>query len=301
MRRTDLLQSLDTLRLVTRGEPFNLRNLVHSISPPVEQYIAYCDNNPDRPCYAQVISRVDETQGQLTFLGAHEDADQTDIASLLENLIANAGKWGTHYITADLPTDSPHITGFKKAGFLTWANQTVFRFSPAVADGINPKIPWRTWNANDMRAITCLYRGIVPGLLQPIEPLTRKAALGLVLYHPEGELLGYADLDYGPKGVWVQPVLSPEANNPQILLDLLKAIPDLYNRPVFLAARSYQPWLASLAAQLPADICGTQLLLVRYLVRQLKVAEPQAFALYEGANIERSLPVSQIRQKPDEQ
>ena len=299
MRRTDLLQSLDYLRLVTRGEPFNLRNLMHSISPPIEQYIGYCDNDPERPCYAQVISRVDETQGQLTFLGARDDTDQSDIACLLENLIANAGKWGTHYITCDLPANSPHLNGFKKAGFLTWANQTVFRMAPAVLEGSKPEFVWRTWNANDMRAMTCLYRGVVPGLFQPIEPLTRKAALGLVLYHPEGELLGYADLDYGPKGVWVQPVLSPEANDPQILSDLQQAIPELYSRPAFLAVRSYQPWLASLAAQVPGEVQGSQLLMVRYLVRQLKVAEPQAFALYETGNIERSMPVSQIRQKTD--
>lgn len=299
MRRTDLLQSLDYLRLVTRGEPFNLRNLMHSISPPIEQYVGYCDNDPERPCYAQVISRVDETQGQLTFLGACDDADQSDIASLLENLIANAGKWGTHYITCDLPANSPHLNGFKKAGFLTWANQTIFRLAPAVLEGSKPEFVWRTWNANDMRAMTCLYRGVVPGLFQPIEPLTRKAALGLVLYHPEGELLGYADLDYGPKGVWVQPVLSPEANDPQILSDLQQAIPELYSRPAFLAVRSYQPWLASLAAQVPGEVQGSQLLMVRYLVRQLKVAEPQAFALYETGNIERSMPVSQIRQKID--
>ncbi len=299
MRRTELLQSLDTLRLVTRGEPFNLRNLMHSISPPVEQYVAYCDNDPERPCYAQVISRVDETRGQLSFLGAAGDVDQTNIACLLEYLIANAGKWGTHYITCDLPENSPHLYGFKKAGFLTWANQTVFRPASAGTQSAKPEHLWRTWNANDMRAMTSLYRGVVPGLFQPIEPLTRKAALGLVLYHPEGELLGYADLDYGPKGVWVQPILAPEANDPQILSDLLKAIPELYNRPVFLAARSYQPWLASLAAQLPGEIQGSQLLMVRYLVRQLKVAEPQAFALYETGNIERSMPVSQIRSKTD--
>ena len=294
-----MLQSLDTLRLVTRGEPFNLRNLAHSISPPIEQYIAYCDNNQERPCYAQVISKVDETQAKLTFLGALADTDQSDIACLLENLIANAGKWGTHYITGDLPTDSPHLTGFKKAGFLTWANQTVFRLGPTTAQSEKPEYLWRTWNVNDTRAMTSLYRGVVPGLFQPIEPLTHKAALGLVLYHPEGELLGYADLDYGPKGVWVQPVLAPEANDPKILSDLQKAIPELYNRPVFLAARSYQPWLASLAAQLPGEIQGSQLLMVRYLVRQLRVAEPQAFALYETGNIERSMPVSQIRPKTE--
>jgi len=299
LRRTDLLQSLDTLRLVTRGEPFNLRNLVHSISPSVEQYIAYCDNDPECPCFAQVICRVEENQGQLTFLGAPDDAYQSDIACLLENLIANAGKWSTHYITCDLPENSPHLSGFKKAGFLTWANQTVFRLAPAAAQSAQSEHIWRTWNANDIRSMTSLYRGVVPGLFQPIEPLTRKATLGLVLYHPEGELLGYADLDYGPKGVWVQPVLAPEANDPQILSDLQKAIPELYNRPVFLAARSYQPWLASLAAQLPGEIQGSQLLMVRYLVRQLKVAEPQAFALYEAKSVERGLPVSQIRQKTD--
>jgi len=294
-----MLQSLDTLRLVTRGEPFNLRNLVHSISPPVEQYIAYCDNDPEHPCYAQVISRVDETQGQLTFLGALDDTDQSDITCLLENLVANAGNWGTYYLTCDLPAHSPHLPGFKKAGFLTWANQSVFRLAQVGLDEGKPKFAWRVWNANDMRAMTCLYRGVVPGLFQPIEPLTRKAALGLVLYHPEGDLLAYADLDYGPKGVWVQPMLSPEANDPQMLSDLQKAIPDLYNRPVYLAARSYQPWLASLAAQLPGEIHGTQFLMVRYLVRQQKVTEPQAFAIYEGANFERSLPVSQIQQKTE--
>jgi len=272
---------------------------MHSLSPPVEQYIGFCDNDPERPCYAQVISRVDETLGQLTFLGALADTDQSDIACLLENLISKAGKWGTHYITCDLPENSPHLTGFKKAGFLTWANQSVFRLAATALGDSKPEFVWRTWNANDMRAMTSLYRGVVPGLFQPIEPLTRKAALGLVLYHAEGGLLGYADLDYGPKGVWVQPVLAPEANDPQVLADLHKAIPDLYNRPVFLAARSYQPWLASLAAQLPGEIQGSQLLMVRYLVQQLKVAEPQVFALYEGANVERGLTVSQIRQKSD--
>lgn len=292
-----MLQSLDALRLVTRGEPFSLRNLMHSISPPIEQYIGYCDNDPERPCYAQVISRLDETQGQLTFLGALEDTDQSDIACLLENLIANAGKWGTHYITCDLPTDSPHLTGFKKAGFLIWANQTVFRISPRSHESGKPDFLWRTWNANDMRAMTSLYRGVVPGLFQPIEPLTRKTALGLVLYNADDDLLGYADLDYGPKGIWLQPVLSPEANHPKILSDLHKAIPDRYNRPVFLAARSYQPWLESLAGQISGEVQGTQFLMVRYLVRQLKVEQPQVFALYEAGNIERGVPVSQIRQK----
>lgn len=299
MRRTDLLQSLDTLRLVTRGEPFNLRNLVHSISPSVEQYSAYCDNDPERPCFAQVISRVDETQGQLSFLGAYDDADQTEIAFLLEDLVANAGNWGTHYLTCDLPTNSPHLSGFTKAGFLTWANQSVFRLAPAGTGDAKPLYTWRVWNANDIRSMTSLYRGVVPGQIQPIEPLTRKAALGLVLYHPQGDLIGYADLVYGPKGVWLQPVLSSDTNDPQILSDLQKAIPELYDRPVFLAARSYQPWLASLAAQIPSEICGTQFLLVRYLVRQLKVAEPQTFAIYEASNIERSLPISQIHQKTD--
>jgi len=104
-----------------------------------------------------------------------------------------------------------------------------------------------------MRAITSLYRGIVPGLFQPIEPLTRKAALGLVLFNPEGELIGYADLDYGPKGVWAQPVLSPEANDPQILSDLQKAIPDLKNRPVFWQRApinpGWHPWLPNSPAK----------------------------------------------------
>ena len=299
MRRTDLLQSLDSLRLVTRGEPFNLRNLVQSISPPVEQYSACCDNNPDSPCFAQVISLVDETHAQLTFLGAAAETDQKDITGLLEHLVANAGKWGTHYITCDLPSDSPHFKGFKDAGFLNWASQTIFHLRPDALDAGKPQFAWRTWTTADMRAMTSLYRGIVPGLFQPIEPLTRQTSLGLVLYHAEGSLFGYADLDYGPKGVWVQPVLSPEADDPQVLCDLLKAIPELYGRPVFLAARSYQPWLASLAAQVPGEVCSTQLLLVRYLVRQLKVEETQAFALYEGRNVERGLPVSQIHRKPE--
>lgn len=299
MRRTDLLQSLDTLRLVTRGEPFNLRNLVRSISPPVEQYTAYCDNDPGRPCFAQVVSRMDENQGQLTFLGAAEDADQSDTVCLLEDLIANAGKWGTYFITCDLPADSPHISAFRKAGFQTWANQSLFQLAPSARESASPQYAWRVWNANDARAMTSLYRSVVPGLVQPLEPQTRKAALGLVLYGSSGSLLGYVGLDYGPKGVWAQPVLSPDANDPQILSDLHLSIPDLFNRPVFLAARSYQPWLAGLAAQTACKLIGSQLLMVRYLVRQLKVEDRQQFAIYEGKNVEHGLPFSQMRRNLD--
>lgn len=268
-----------------------------SISPPVEQYTACCDNDPTRPCYAQVISMVDEIQAQLTFLVAFPDADQRDITCLLEELIIHAGKWGTHYLTCDLPADSPHLKGFKDAGFLNWASQTIFRLEPDAVQKSKPQFNWRTWNTSDIRAMTTLYRGIMPGLFQPIEPLTRQTSLGLVLYHQDGDLCGYADLDYGPKGIWVKPVLTPEADHPQILRDLHTAIPELNNRPVFIAARSYQPWLASLAAQLDAGIQGSQLLLVRYLVRQLKVEEPQAFALYEGRSVERGLPISQFQGK----
>ena len=285
------------MRLVTRGEPFNLRNLALSFSPPVEQHTAGCDNDPSRPIYAQVISKADELQAQLTFLVASPDIDQRDLALLLEELISHSGKWGKHYITCDLPADSPHLAGFKQAGFLNWANQVIFRLAPEAVFPDKPRFVWRTWNSGDVRAMTSLYRGIVPGLFQPIEPLTRKTSLGLVLYHPDGGLSGYADLDYGPKGVWVQPVLSPEANDPMILGDLQKAIPNLNNRPIFLAARSYQPWLSSLAQKLLLEVQGEQRLLVRYLMRQIKVEEAQAFAVYEGKRAEGGLPFSQFRSR----
>ena len=77
----------------------------------------------------------------------------------------------THHL--DLPRSS-HITGFKKAGFLTWANQSVsaLRHLPQMRKS---EIRLAHLNANDMRAMTCLYHAVVPVVLL-IELLTQSGA-----------------------------------------------------------------------------------------------------------------------------
>jgi len=50
-----------------------------------------------------------------------------------------------------------------------------------------------------------LHRAVVPKLFQTIEPQTHQAAIGMVLYDERENLLGYADIAFGPWGFGCNP------------------------------------------------------------------------------------------------
>ncbi|MFZ3070150.1 MAG: hypothetical protein WA110_03390 [Anaerolineaceae bacterium] len=286
-------QSLDHIRLVTNGNPLTWGNLLFPTAPAVNQYSAVWEEASQPPCYARVVHQVGEPNGQLTFLVAEPESDSGAVTCLLEDLIRHSGTWGARYLLCDLPTDSAFLPAFRRADFNIWARQRLFRFIGTLPRPLSMAYAWRPWNSGDIKAMLSLYRNLVPKLFQSIEPLTRKAMLGLVLTDQKNNLLGYADLEYGMRGIWVLPFLLPEANDPQILLDMLASLPATFQRPVYICARSYQPWMEDVVSHLPVESGGEQALMVRYLVLQEKVPQAVQRQVFETNPSDGSVPVAQ--------
>lgn len=143
--------------------------------------------------------------------------------------------------------------------------------------------------------MNALYKEVVPSAVQCIEPMTRKAALGLVAYQPDGGLAAYADLEYGPKGIWVEVITSPEVRSAGLLQSLPTAIPELAGRPVYLCVRSYQAWLDAVMHEVGFARSEAQILLVKHLVLRKSLERLAVKQIFDSSTMEGSLPITQTK------
>lgn len=289
------MQSLDSVRYFTRGEPLNLRNVMQRVAPLVEQEAVIWEGEEGETCYAQIEKRQTRQYAQMCYLGCQEEPAPIDICRLLEHLVKSAGTWKAWGVLADLPESSPLFEGFRKAGFSIWARQNIYQLKSISFDDGKDSIRWRLWTSEDINFMNTLYKEVVPGAAQCIEPMTRKAALGLVAYQPDGCLAAYADLEYGPKGIWVQVISSSEMSSADLLKALPAAIPELAGRPVFLCVRSYQSWLDVAMEEVGFSSSEAQILLVKHLVLRKSLERNAVKQLFENSTMEGSLPITQLK------
>jgi hypothetical protein len=237
----------------------------------------------------------------MHFLLQPEDGDSGDFNALLETLIVEAGGWGAKQIVADVQPDSEIYLQFKRAGFSVLAKHKVFNFTEST--GYTPELRqrWRIWCSEDIHKMRSLYFTLVPPLIQPVEPLTRREMLGLVYYNESGELQAYADLVYGPVGAWVIPFIHPQAteNIPDLLAQLLMDLPDLAGRSVYITARSYQPWIESALENLFGEVSSEQALMVRYLALYQRIRSEFVFAPLENGEPEPTVPLAPIKKQKE--
>ena len=283
------------MRYFTRGEPLNLRNVMQRVAPLVEQEAVIWEGEEGETCYAQIEKRQTRQYAQMCYLGCQEEPDPIDICRLLEHLVKSAGTWKAWGVLADLPESSPLFEGFRKAGFSIWARQNIYQLKSSDNKHGEAAIRWRLWTSEDINFMNTLYKEVVPGAAQCIEPMTRKAALGLVAYQPDGCLAAYADLEYGPKGIWVQVISSSEMSSADLLKALPAAIPELAGRPVFLCVRSYQSWLDVAMEEVGFSSSEAQILLVKHLVLRNSLERNAVKQLFENSTMEGSLPITQLK------
>lgn len=240
--------------------------------------------------YIRVRVEDGKSRAQLDYLIPNEDAESLD-PQLLEAAIKVAGEWGAQVLLADLPLDFACQTIFKRLGFIHWARQKIYHLEHEKSSSRTLSFKWRTWTSADVPALDTVYRRLVPGLFQPIEQLTRKAKLGLILQDEKGRCLGFVDYDEGPKGIWLQPFLLPDLHGADVLRDMLTALHVLWKGPIYLSARSYQPWVDALAQSMGAELLSEQNLLVKYLAAPVLAVEAlKSFSLEKG-RIESSFPM----------
>lgn len=296
------LACLDNVLLLTHGAPFNLTHFLFAIRPTDHLYTGvYQPAEGDAKSVGQVYHSSKVSSAHINYLLQPDDGEPQGIVSLLEGLVKQAGSWGAKQVVADLGTDSPWFASFRHAGFSVLAKQQVFKCLIPEKTTSNGENRWRRWTSGDIHAMRCLYHTLVPPLVQPVEPLTRRETLGLVYYDEKGDLQAYADLVYGPLGVWVGPVILPQATEEiaGLLKGMIEAIPDCNGRSIYVTTRSYQPWVEHALLDLSAAPGPEQALLVRYIALQQRVKAEFSFTAIENGNREPTVPYAPIKNHQD--
>lgn len=280
---------------LTRGYPLSWTSLLSSIRPGDQVFTGIHENSAgERSFIGQICQSPRLPNAQLNYFITPEGAERRELTLLLEGLIREAGLWGTTQVLAELTTDSEFFPEFRQAGFSVLAKQHLYRFDNPGEIQSDLEGRWRIWNSDDIPAMRRLYLTLVPPLIQPVEPLTRLERLGLVYYEPSGGLQAFADLVYGPVGIWILPFVHPQsAVDPACLLrQILADLSDLAGRPVYVVARSYQPWVETALEHLEG-LCGQeQILMVRHLAIRQRIKADLAFKPLDNGNTEPSIPIA---------
>lgn len=264
--RRDML-SLDTARILTRGDPLGAAALLSYLDPRRNIYTAVASDDGSS-LMGQVTLREDETSARLTFLAPAEALNGLT-QPLLEHLVTQVGEWGAFHLLAEVNEDSPAFRLLRQAGFAMYAWQRIWKL-PA-SDQVGNGDIWRQAAETDWPAVQSLYGQIVPALLHPVEVLP-KQVMGLVC--SEGNLQAYVAVNSGPKGVWIQPIVPPDSDCvSEQLAGLTNAVSDWREKPLFVCVRSYQAWLESVLEDLGAEAGPRQAVMVKRLAKLQKVEE----------------------------
>jgi hypothetical protein len=117
--------------------------------------------------------------------------------------------------------------------------------------------------------------------------MVERALTGLV-YEQTGELLAYIEPTYGPRGIYLQPLIHPAVDDVlRLVRSFLSGLSFHLGRPVYLSIRSYQAWLENALSELDVEVSERQALMVKHLVVQQRAP---AFAAARNGSFESRQP-----------
>jgi hypothetical protein len=227
-----------------------------------------------------------------------ENSNLIALPGLLEHLAAQAGAWGAFSLVGEVDERTHIFEALRRAGFSIYAWQRIWQFNAAIPAERQPapvnKSAWRIPGSADSAHVRLLYQSLVPALVLPIEPAANRRLQGLV-YRQAGELQAYANVVYGPIGIWVQPFFRPETRQvPELLLDLLTGLPHRNGRPVYLCVRSYQAWLESALEDLSAEVGPRQAVMVKHMAITQKSEAMLRLPVLEKGRPEPTAPIARV-------
>ncbi|MBN1450810.1 MAG: hypothetical protein JW963_07335 [Anaerolineales bacterium] len=290
--RNDAL-TLDSTRALTRGHPLGAAGLFAYINPARHMYAAVANGN-EAALMGGVIHSRGETYAKLLYLAPASRLDHAALPGLVEHLVMQAGEWGAFHVIAELDESSNAFPALRRAGFSVYAWQRMWDVSNLNGVSNAPK-GWMRARSVNQPALQSLYHQIVPQLMHPVEPLTKRPH-GLIC---NDDVKCYVNLSSGAQGIVLTPLIHPEVTDVDVkLASLLNCIPDRRGRPVYLCVRSYQTWLEPALEDLGARAAPRQAVMVKHLARLINDAQTVP-AVPSGVSVQPSR-VSRLRLKDNE-
>ena len=282
--------SLDSSRLLTRGNPLGAIGVMAYINPRRHIYSAVATD--DGPTLAGgVIHTNGDTFAKLLYLAPASQMEHRAIPALIEHLTSQAGGWGALHVLAEVAEPSPAFVPLRKAGFSVYAWQRIWDVTALAPDrGQNGSHNgngngsaghrWVRVGAVDLPAVQNLYHQIVPPLLQPVEPAPKQPT-GFICNE---NARAHVQIVKGMLGIVLFPLIHPEATDVSgKLTSLIAAIPNRGGRPVYVCVRSYQVWLEQVLSELGAIASERQAIMVKHLARLVK--DEQGVLAKQPANV----------------
>lgn len=281
----------------TRG-PQPLQNaLLDSLTPGrSECTIVVRDRDDGAPdLIGQVHHPYQGRVARLTFVGPADALPTAAGTHLLEALARSVGRRGAHNLVAEVDEHSPAFESLRLAGFAIYARQRIWQCLPDVLPGPPPdRAVWEPESDDDAINISSLYQNLVPALVQQVEPEPAAARQGLVFYQ-DGELLGYADIDRGPLGIWLHPFIHPAIEESEaMILGLLHAVSDDHHQQLFLCVRSYQGWMNAKLSRMEITQWTDQAVMVKRLAARVSRPVHSPIAAFEGTHPEPTAPYAPV-------
>jgi hypothetical protein len=257
---------------------------------------------PDRtnghsPVFGQLRHRLGEEQAWVLYMSPSADRAPGGWQQVIERLAVEAGERRAQNLLAEVNEKSPEFDALRQAGFAIYARQSLWRlpagYDPAGLPLAAPA-PLRAATRADGISVATLYSNVVPRLVQQVEPGPSHVERGYVLADG-GELLAYLDVRRGPLGIWVEPVLHPEAydQSEAVLCACLQLVPSRKEKPLYVCVRRYQDWLQEVVARVGFESLGSQAVMVKRLAVRLSEPVLKPVTVVDG-HVATPIPTAQL-------
>jgi len=278
---------LNSALVSTRGPSVLPRALLSSLAPGggIITAVSIENNDVDQVVIGQTMHASGAQCAHLTFLTPETALELANLSPLLEYISAQAVERGAFRVLAEANEDSLAFESLRQAGFAIYARQRVWCIDKPVTGNFTSST-WQPATDRDLISVRSLYNNLIPGLVQQAEPFPAERMRGVV-YRQGDDLLAYVEVKYGPRGVWVQPFIHPDAEQvADHLAELFQNLQNRYARPLYACVRSYQSWLEPAVEKLGAQSSARQAVMVRHLAVPQKALRAFALPALEGGQPE---------------
>ena len=257
---------LNSAAYLTRGNPASTTALFAHFAPAHRSFIGLLEAKDEHPAMiGQVEIPGESLSAHLTFYLSQDGQNLEQMPGLLDGLVKQAGILGATNVTAELEENHPALETFRRCGFSVYARQRIWRIPATTDKSLQAAGRWRDFNEMDYFYIQSLVQSLVPPMVQRVEGFAHNQIQGLV-YLERGERYALVDCQYGLQGIFLQPYIHPEVENLKaVFQELMHDLPAVFDRPVYLAVRSYQAWLEHDLAEMGAVSSGMRILLVKHI------------------------------------
>lgn len=198
------------------------------------------------------------------------------LTAAVEYMLRQLGPHGVQGIFAELDEHSGANAALQQAGLSVQGHQRLWRLTRPPQAGYD-NLLWQPHLGRHALAVRLLRSSLLPPPMQHLECGSNDTRDSFVLYEG-GQLAAFADVQRGPKGIWVQLLIEPGRALADRLMALMLRLRPRPGRPVYVCVRAFQDWLEPVLEGLDAQPGPRQSVLVRRMVQPVKVKDLQKIA-----------------------